>query len=63
MRAFQQKEHLPVTGELDGATKARLVLVSPRAPLVQALSADPNWQKLYQDDQSVLYQSQGQSAQ
>jgi lipoprotein-anchoring transpeptidase ErfK/SrfK len=29
LRAFQQKEHLPVTGEIDAATKAHLVLAAP----------------------------------
>jgi len=29
LRAFQQKEHLPVTGEADAQTKARLLLTSP----------------------------------
>ena len=29
LRAFQHKEHLPVTGELDSATKERLVLTTP----------------------------------
>ena len=29
LRAFQQKEHLPVTGELDAATEERLVLATP----------------------------------
>jgi lipoprotein-anchoring transpeptidase ErfK/SrfK len=29
LRAFQQKEHLPVTGEADAATKARLFLNAP----------------------------------
>ncbi len=29
LRAFQQKEHLPVTGELDAATKEQLLLTTP----------------------------------
>jgi len=29
LRAFQQREHLPATGELDGATKGRLLLNEP----------------------------------
>ena len=29
LRAFQQKEHLPTTGELDAATKGRLLLAAP----------------------------------
>ncbi len=29
LRAFQQKEHLAVTGELDAATKERLLLAAP----------------------------------
>ena len=29
LRAFQQREHLPVTGELDPATKDRLLLAAP----------------------------------
>ena len=29
LRAFQQKEHLPATGELDSATKERLLLTAP----------------------------------
>lgn len=29
MRAFQQQENIPVTGELDASTKARLLLIAP----------------------------------
>ena len=29
LRAFQQREHLPVTGDLDGETKARISLTAP----------------------------------
>lgn len=29
LRAFQEKEHLPVTGQLDAGTKARLLLTEP----------------------------------
>ena len=29
VRAFQQREHLPVTGDLDGETKARIPLTAP----------------------------------
>ena len=39
LRAFQQKEHLPVTGELDAATKERLLLAA--AALCQCTPSPP----------------------
>jgi lipoprotein-anchoring transpeptidase ErfK/SrfK len=40
LRAFQQKEHLPVTGELDAATKERLPLTAPPCSSYTVTSGD-----------------------
>ena len=40
LRAFQQKENLPVSGELDAATKARLLLATPPCSAYTVTSND-----------------------